>query len=777
MKTFTKWLLRLLILVIAIILVVMGYLFWQFNKSLPQTTGKLILPGIQDQVSIIRDRVGIPHIFANSRHDLFFAMGVAHAQDRMFQMDLSRRAAYGRLSELIGKVTLHSDVQMRVLGLGAAADQSFEHLTDETKAAFRSYANGVNSIITASGYTPPPEYILLLKKPEPWRAQDSVAVLKMMAYGLSGDAFNEPSRIKLLDILGPERTAQFLAPYPDDAPITLSEADLGLAQPPPVQNQSAPTEFSSPTGELKQGSNNWVVDGNLTANGKPLLANDPHLALSTPGVWYFARLQAADEMVLGASLPGTPFITLGRNSHAAWGFTNTGPDTADLFVYPKDKLITTTEQTVIKIRGSEDKTIDILRTEQGPVLDPKWFSAAKIAKHEEAVIIQSTLDDGDDTTGDLGISLLTAKTFEDFENELQRYKMPQQNMVFADTTGTIGFIAPARIPVRDNNGNWVGEIPYSELPRSKNPDRHYYASANNKIVPDSYPHFLTGSWYGFSRIKRIVELLEQTELHDRRSFSRMQMDTVSDLARQSIALISASSPLTDGGKELRVMLSAWDGNLAADRPEGLVYSMWMRAFTKNLYQDDLGEDFERFWSPRREFVESVLKGVAASWCDDINTSEMENCRQIAAKSLDQVYAQLSKSGKTPIADLKWGEVHKANFAHPLFDKTPLRSFFSVQVPVGGDASTINVAHSSFASGNFDVLWGPSMRAIYDFSDLDSSLFMHGPGQSGNVMSPHYRDLAQAWANGDFVEIRSDWNPQSPPPNSSTLILLPKAMDK
>jgi len=772
MKTVVKWVLGLLVLVVFFTIATGSYVFWQFKSSLPQTKGNLELAGLQSEVSVVRDKLGIPHIFAESRHDLFFAMGAIHAQDRMFQMDLSRRAVYGRLSELVGKLTLRSDVQMRVLGLGKAADESFKHLNTETKAAFSAYADGVNSIISTPKYTPAPEYILLMQKPEPWRAQDSAAVLKMMAYGLSGDAFSEPARAKLLEILGPERLQQFLAPYPDDAPITLSEDDLGLNN--NQTPEAATTDTSSANGEPPKGSNNWVVDGSLTASGKPLLANDPHLALSAPGVWYFARMQTGDEMMLGATLPGTPFVTLGRNTHSAWGFTNTGPDTSDLFIYPEDELETTDEQAVIKVRGDKDFTMTISRNEQGPVLDPKWFSAAKIAKKGEVVVIQSTLDDWDDTTGNLGITLLSARTFDDFAKGLEQYKMPQQNMVFADTQGTIGFIAPARIPVRDIDGKWVGEIPYLELPKAKNPQRHYFASANNKIVPDNYPYFLTDSWYGFSRIRRIVELIEQTELHDHRSFSRMQMDTVSDLARRVTPLITASTPKTDGGLELRKLLGSWDGNLAADRPEGLIYSMWMRAFTKSLYQDDLGDDFERFWSPRREFVENVVRGPAAAWCDDINTPEMEDCRQLAAKSLDQVYQQLSKTQQITIANLRWGDFHQANFAHPLFDRTPLRRFFSVQVPVGGDASTINVAHSSFSSGNFDVLWGPSMRAIYDFSDLDSSRFMHGPGQSGNMMSPHYRDLVQAWANGEFIEIRSDWDQNSTPPGSSTLTLQPKS---
>ncbi|VAW00489.1 Penicillin amidase precursor, partial [hydrothermal vent metagenome] len=424
-------------------------------------------------------------------------------------------------------------------------------------------------------------------------------------------------------------------------------------------------------------------------------------------------------------------------------------------------------------RWGDDQPLQIRRTAQGPVLDAKWFRAGKMAKDGEVVVLQNTLDDGDDTTGEIGISLLDAKTFADFKQGLRSYIMPQQNMVFADTTDTIGFVAPARVPVRDAAGNWIGEIPYDELPSASNPKKHYFATANNKIVPDSYPHFITGSWYGFHRIRRIVEMIEDTELHDRRSFSRIQMDTVSDLARTAIPLISASTPQTEGGKELRKILGAWDGNLAADRPEGLIYSTWMRQFTTLLYRDDLGEDFKRFWSPRREFVEGVLAGKYASWCDDTTTAKLETCHQIAGRALDATFEALEAANPQSATGTNWGEVHQANFAHPLLDKTPLSRFFSVRVPVGGDESTVNVAHSSYSSGNFDVLWGPSMRAIYDFSDLNSSLFMHGPGQSGNVMSPHYRDLAESWAVGEFFEIRADWTAVSPPPGSSTLVLRPQ----
>ncbi|VAV90440.1 hypothetical protein MNBD_ALPHA06-2069, partial [hydrothermal vent metagenome] len=477
MKTAFKWTLRFLLLLVGLALVIGAYVFWRFNASLPQVDGEMKLAGLQSQTSIVRDQYGIPHIFASSRHDLFFATGVAHAQDRMFQMDLSRRAARGTLSELVGKLTLRTDVQMRVLGLGRAADQSFANLNAPTQAAFRAYADGVNSVLAAKGYVPPPEYTLLMAKPEPWQPADSAAVLKMMAYGLSGDAFAEPGYAKLLEILGKDRASQFLAPYPDNAPIALSEADLG------IDNQSRQTPDAAPahstaTGEPVKGSNNWVVDGQLTSTGKPLLANDPHLALSSPGVWYFARLQSGDDMMLGATIPGTPFVTLGRNKYAAWGFTNTGPDTADLFVLAEAGLEASTENTSIKVRWGDDQPLQIRRTAQGPVLDAKWFRAGKMAKDGEVVVLQNTLDDGDDTTGEIGISLLDAKTFADFKQGLRSYIMPQQNMVFADTTDTIGFVAPARVPVRDAAGNWIGEIPYDELPSASNPKKHYFATAN-----------------------------------------------------------------------------------------------------------------------------------------------------------------------------------------------------------------------------------------------------------------------------------------------------------
>ncbi|PHR54637.1 MAG: acyl-homoserine-lactone acylase [Robiginitomaculum sp.] len=775
MKTIGKWASRLLLVAVFVTISLGALIYWRFQSSLPQVEGEIELAGLQAKTTIVRDKYGIPHIFAPSRHDMYFAIGVAHAQDRLFQMDMSRRAAHGRLSELVGKLTLTTDVQMRTLGLGKAADQSFTQLSPETQGAFRAYAEGVNSVLTQPGFVAPPEYTLLMAKPELWRPEDCAAVLKMMAYGLSGNAYEEPGHAKLIEILGPERAAEFLAPYPADAPVTLSEADLGIAQIQPGSGSDVPA-FSTPGGEPKKGSNNWVVDGHLTSSGKPLLANDPHLALSAPGVWYFARMQTGDDMMLGATIPGTPFVTLGRTRDAAWGFTNTGPDTADLFLVDQSDLQATIEEAVIKVRWGKDQLIQIQQTERGPVLDPQWFNAGKMAQDGQVVVIQNTLDDDDDTTGDLGIALLGAHVFSDFQAGLEKYKMPQQNMVFADSTDTIGFIAPARVPVRDENGEWIGEIPYDELPMSTNTQRHYYASANNKIVPDSYPHFITSSWYGYHRIRRIVEMIENTELHDKRSFARMQMDTVSDLARRAIPLIASSEPDTDGGRELQQLLASWDGNLTANGPEGLVYSKWMRNFTKGLFADDLGKDFDQFWSPRREFVDGVLAGRYKNWCDDITTGAMESCHQIAATALDDTFSWLMETYQQPIADLHWGDVHAANFAHPLLDKTPLGRFFSVRTPVGGDESTVNVAHTSYSSGNFEVMWGPSMRAIYDFSDLNASMFMHGPGQSGHVLSPHYRDLARSWAAGDFFEIRADWTEVSPPPGSTILVLSPLSSD-
>ncbi|MDQ7020087.1 MAG: penicillin acylase family protein [Robiginitomaculum sp.] len=776
MKTVLRWAGWTLAGLITISLFAAGGLYWRLQRALPQVKGELTLTNLASQVKIARVNRGIAHIFASSRHDAFYALGVAHAQDRMFQMDMSRRFGSGRLSELVGKRAVSTDAQMRILGLRRAAEGSWNHLTPEEQAAITAYTDGVNAIITAKDYVPPAEYVFLRARPEPWVPADTLTVFKVMAYSLAGDAMQEPGRKRLREILGQERLEQFLPAYPKNAPVALREEDMTSVYPAPVAPvEEAPAPAIGPAmGEQIKGSNNWVVDGSLSKSGLPLLANDPHLALTAPGIWYYARLNAPDMMVLGVTLPGTPFVTLGRNRTIAWGFTNTGPDTSDLKVVKTNTLHPTTITETIKVKGGDDVKLDIAFAKGAVVLDPKWYKIQGMAKDDETILLYTTLDDDDDTTASIGMANIDARSFEDFDKALRRFKMPEQNMVYADINGNIGFVSPARVPVRDADGNWIGEIPYEALPRTKNPGRHYVATANNKIVPDSYPYFITNHWYGFHRIRRIVENIEATPKHSIDSFKAMQMDTVSDLARRTLPLLASATPETKKGQVLRDMVVRWDGNLAPGRPEGLIYAGWMRAFSKLVYADDLGDDFERFWTPRRGFMERVVTGDNANWCDDINTEEHETCQTMAGRAFDKAATALGDAyGKNP-QKWRWGAVHEAVFAHPLFGGIPiLKSFFSVRVPVGGDGSTPNVAHYSYKSGNFDAPWGPSMRAIYDLSDMNASLYMSAPGQSGQVLSKHYRDMAKSWAKGEYIQIRDDWTPASPPQGTQILVLNPQ----
>ncbi len=747
-------------------------LYWRLHSALPQTEGELTLANLGTEVKIARDADGIVHIFASDHHDMFYALGVAHAQDRMFQMDMNRRYGSGRLSELVGEAALKTDAQMRTLGLRRAAEGSWDDFNPAEHAALNAYAQGVNAIITAKNYVPPAEYLFLRTRPEPWVPADTLTVSKVMAFNLSSNGLEEPDNKRLKDILGPDRLAQFLPPYPEDGPVAMRAEDMNSVLPAHLPANGTDQALGAPMGEKAKGSNNWVVDGSLSASGKPLLANDPHLALSAPGVWYYARLNAPDTMVLGVTLPGTPFVTLGRNKTIAWGFTNTGPDTSDLKVIQGDNLRQRTE--TIKVRGKDDVTLELEFAGDDVVLNPRWFDIENMTREGEKVVLLSTLDDDDDTTASIGFATINATNFNDFNQALSRFKMPQQNIVYADINGNIGMVLPARVPVRDTQGNWVGEIPFEGLPRTYNPGQHYVATANNKMVPDSYPYHITDQWYGFHRARRIVENIEANPKHDVQSFKAMQMDTVSDLARKALPLFAAAQPQTDAGQKLRDIAARWDGNLAPGRPEGLIYTGWLRAFSRLVYEDDLGEDFERFWTPRRAFMDGVIRGEFAIWCDDRTTTALETCQMLAGQAFDKAAISLGKEYGGSPEKWRWGDAHDAVFAHPLFGTVPiLKNFFSVRVPVGGDGSTPNVAHVSYRSGNLDAPWGVSMRAIYDLSDMNSSLFMSAPGQSGHVLSPHYRDMAQRWADGEYVQIRDDWTPDSPPPGTQVLTLAPQ----
>ena len=738
--------------------------------SLPQTEGTMRLAGLEAEVQIVRDEFAVPHIFADGDHDLYYALGVAHAQDRLWQMEITRRAIRGRLSEVIGEAALETDIWYRTMGLGPASDTAVSNLPADVQAALQAYADGVNAVIEAPGFIPPPEYQILMFSPEPWTPGDTVTVFKAIALDLFGNAFSEPRLDALVEHLGEDRTLEFMGRYPDETPRSLTMADIGLdpAAAAPIEEPIATMGVNE---DARGGSNNWVLSGAMTASGHPILANDPHLALRAPAIWYLARLTTPEGSVVGVTLPGTPFVTLGRNDRIAWGFTNTGPDVGDLQAITADEIVDRREE-LIRVRFGSDVTITRQATDRGPVLDPEHFDYA-IPEGADYLALQWMLDEPDDATPGVGMRILRGAGWEDFVSALEGFVAPQQSMVFAAVDGDIGLYAPARIPVRDETGAWVDTVPFEELPYTRNPERGFVATANNKIVPDDYPHFLTSDWYGVSRITRIYEGIEARNDHTMETMAALQYDTVSTVARAVLPTLIQAQPETEAGRIALSLMAGWDADMAIDAPQPLIYSAWMRELAPAFYNDELGELAPDWIGYRQQFMQDILTGDLQAWCDDIDTAETETCDQLMGPALDRAMAGLTETQNGRIADWRWGDVHYARHAHTPFSSFPvLDGIFTIETPIPGDGSTVNVAHHRWTQPGYSVFHGASYRALYDLGDLNASQYMIPTGQSGNVLSRHYDDMAPLWGRGEYIEIRTDWTPAQLPAGARVLVLQP-----
>ena len=759
--------------------------FQYLKSSLPEISGTRQLTGASAQqlgapAEIVRDRHGVPHIYADSLRDANFVLGYVHAQDRLWQMEMNRRIGAGRLSELFGPASVDTDRFLRTLGIQRVARATLENLDASTRELFDAYAAGVNAFLAGNDKPLPPEFVLLGIRPEPWSPVDSLAWIKMMAWDLSGSWRPELLRMQLAGRFSTQQTQEFLPPYPGDAPVRLPNLTTlyaGLADAASKIAAAAPEQ--PPEGV---GSNNWVVAGRRSGSGKPLLANDPHLGLTAPAVWYFAHLDSPEARMIGSTLPGVPMVVLGRNERIAWGFTNTGPDVQDLYIErldprdaalydtPSGKQRFVTVNEVIKIKGQPDLALAVRISRHGPIISDAFADAAKAMPKGYALAFAWTALREDDLSARALTRLGSARDWEGFLAVLEDFHSPQQNVVYADVDGNIGFVAPGRVPLRraDNDlkglapapgweakYDWQGFIPFEELPRQFNPASGSIASANEKITPPGYRHWITAQWEPPFRARRIAELLAARPLHDPASFAAMQADVRSLYARDVLPLLLAAPPANDAGRRVASMLAHWDGEMLKARAEPLIVNAWLRELTRLVYADELGELFAANWTERPVFMLNVLRDVdgQSRWCDDIRTPQRETCNQMIARALDLALADLGRRYGADMANWHWGEAHVAVSDHRPFSKQAwLAPMFELRQKVSGDTWTLDVGRG--VPGNetepFAARHAASLRALYDLSDLDHSLFMFSSGQSGNPFSPFYRNLNAAWADVEYL---------------------------
>ena len=766
-----RWVVRIGGALIALLLLaaaaISAFLVERFHASKPVESGVINVEGLDQPAQIVRDQYGIAHIFGQSDADVYFALGYTHASERFFQMDMIRRFTMGRLAEVLGPDFVRVDARNRIRGYHLAAQEVYDGASEETRAAIEAYAAGVNARLDDGAVAP--EYALMRIKPEPWTLLDSAAVTISFADDLAAGIGEDINRARLQGVLSAAQIEEFMAGYPEWGPTTLKDEDVRATLDDVEVQSLAPPPLAQP--DNLPGSNAWIVSGERSETGRPLLANDPHLGLSTPSIWYYVRLNLSYGPVIGATAPGTPFVILGRNAHGAWGFTNTGFDVIDLVERDGDIAVTQREET-IAVKGDRDVTITVEVSEEGPVLDPDWFNLIAFDP-DQRVVLRSTINEPGNQGADVAHAIMKSTGFDSFVEATRGYTVPMQNMHYASVDGTIGYTTAGLLPIRDEDtGDWIGFVPFEQLPRVENPRGGMIASGNNLVAGDAYPYPLPGS-YGVYRAPRIEDQLEARPTHSLESFKALQMDVVSYQVQRIMPVLLGSEPETQIGAEALALLESWDGSMDVDSPEPLIISAWLRVLAPAIWADELGSLAEEYNEPRRAFVEDVLNGAASHWCDDVRTEGAESCAVTAGLALDAAMEETALSFGRDLSQWRWGDAHIAVFDHPLDVLPVIGPMFSNAVPVPGDGSTVNVAHFSYRSGNYDVFHAASMRAIYDLADLNRSVYMFAPGQSGHPLSDHHGDLSQAWARGEFFEIRDDWAADSPPTGARILTLSPE----
>lgn len=761
--------------------------FW-LSGSVPYLSGTFEVAGASAPVKIVRDRDGVPHIIAQSRNDALFGLGYVHGQDRLWQMEFQRRTVQGRLSEVAGAAAVLPDRYLRTLGLYRAAEASVSHLSPEALAAFRSYAAGVNAAIPRDGRPLPPEFFMLGVRPDDWTPADSVATLKAIAVQLSANAFQEILRLQLLQRMSPEKIRGLNPPLPQDA----LDAYLDYAPKPGTKFADAAAALGALAPNLATigASNNWVVGGSMTQSGLPMLANDPHLPLTVPGFWYLAHLSWPGGYATGGSVPGVPGIVSGRTANISWGLTTTGADTQDLYwekIDPENSLAYLspsgpqrfeTRREVIKVRLGRDQEIRIRSTGNGPVLPTDEPRLKALVPEGYVLSLRWPALSHEDRTGETLLRILDAPDAspDTIKQIFEPYNAPIQSFVYADTKGHTGLILPGRIPVRDPSNRvagllpgdgrkathaWTGYLAGPDAPSWTGGAADVFVTANNNVVPPGYKPMIAQDFDPEYRARRIKELLAGHQgKHDMDSFRRIQLDDTERFAMDALpGLIALVEP---GGEDLKPalrLLAGWDRRMAPDEAAPLVFAGWMRALLQGLFEDEAGDLFRQMWGDRPNFLAAIAAGDpdAVRLCDDTRSAMRETCAATAAQSLRSALRDLKDRYGDDMASWRWGSAHRATFSHTPFGFIPvLSSLFGFSHEMGGGNSTIQRAAYRYSNANpFAAVHGSGYRGIYDMGAEEKSLFMASTGQSGNVFSPFYDNLAPRWARGEYLQVRTN----------------------
>jgi len=766
-----------------------GGFLW-LRGSLPNDAEMWTVDGLSDRVTVLFDAAGVPHIYATSEADGAFALGFLHARDRLWQMEATRRAGAGRMGEVVGAAAVPFDRWARTMGLYRLAERQAADLGDDARRLLAAYAAGVNARLDNRRGPLPPEFILLRHEPEAWRPADSVVWAKLMAVRLSWDRRREALRARIAARLGDQRAAELWPPYPDGGAVTVAEHVEGVDD---RLLAAVSVGDPAPSPGLRGASNMWAVAGDGTASGKPLLANDPHLGLNAPGVWYLARIVTPQREVVGATAPGIPFVVIGHNDRAAWGITNTGSDLEDLFVErldpeDPDRYLTPdgsrpfeVRRETIRVRDEPPVDITIRSTRHGPVLSDLGGPESQLDTGSGTVLaLAATYLQPGDRTAEALRRLNRIGDRQDFIDALRHFHAPQQNIGYADASGAIGFVAAGRVPVRagprfggpapgwSGAADWTGFVPFESLPAVFDPAAGKIVNANNKVVPPDYPWDLGDNWDDPYRAERIVELLAERPV-SADAVAAMQRDARSRMAVDLLPVMLDGLGPTKAPAGLVEALRTWDGTMDRNRPEPLAFIAWLAATNRHLYEDELGPLFEEFRGLRPRLMKSVLVANPL-WCNDVTTDDRtESCGEQLAAALEAAVETLTEAHGEDWRDWRWGDGHRATFRHRLFDRVgPLRWFGNRRIDTDGGGYTVNRGGHRVGAGNgaFAHVHGAGLRAVFDLDDLSRSKFMIAIGQSGNPLSRskfmiaigqsgnplsrHYDDLMRPWRDGRMI---------------------------
>ena len=766
-------------------------------RSLPEYDATHEVAGIQQPVEIVRDRHNVPHIFAENDEDVFFGLGFVHAQDRLWQMEMLRRTAQGRLSEIFGERTLGHDILMRSLRLYRFAALSVSAQDSETRDALRAYAAGVNAWIKivqrdALGRGAP-EFLLFRNSIEQWSPADSISVLNLQAWLLSEHLEDEVLRERIANKLSRDDVSEILPDGPGilDKPFAYQLYSDWTSNLNRTREDLSPKTPASPGGGGPGGASNaWSVAPSKAINKKSMLANDPHLPFSAPSIWMLARLGLTAGDVIGGTIPGSPVVPVGRSKNLAWGLTyafvdnqdlyfeKIDPDDSDYYAAPGGREKFQIFSELIEIEGKDPIRMELKWTENGPVLPEDSYNLAEIVPDGHAAALAWSMLHPMNLSMTAAYRLMQAASVGEALEAARDYRSPPMNMFVVDedeiAMQLIGAV-PMRHPFHETLGRtpsagwkrinrWIGEFPYEANPGIRNPEIGLLGNTNNKSVDRPFPGHISFRWGDTQRIQRLKELVKDRNAHTLDSFRETQLDVMSVTATTLVSLVARDLWHTVEGvpgndaERLRFeaidRLGEWDGRMDELSPEPLIYAEWMRELYSSLLKDDLEEIFEDMEHPDPVFIERVFRDVdgASAWCDYRQSQATESCSVVAEDSLDNALSKLSSKYGSDIGEWRWGNAHQAEHKHPVLGDNNLFSWFvNIYQPISGGDNTLN---RSVASGDEDnphaSRHGPGYRGVYDLSDPDSSLFIISTGQSGHFLSPHYDDLSTLWRKGEYL---------------------------